>query len=550
MKKLYVILLFAIAASITGKLLACTNFLVTKGASVDGSAFLSYTADAGGFMEALYYHEGGKHEAGEMVDVYEWDSGWKKYLGKIPQVSETYRVVGNMNEWQLTIGETTYGGREECHDTTGMIDYGSLIYLALQRAKTAREAIKIMTDLVAEYGYHSEGESFSIIDPNEVWIMDMIGKGGKEKGAVWAAIKVPDGYISAHANVSRIRQLSDNKDECLYSPDVVSFAEKMGFYDASKGKPFEFCEAYCPVTPSDLFACEGRVWSLFNRSAPSLGLLPDYFRAVKGAIPYPLYVKPDKKLSVHDIMTLMRDHFEETEFDMTKGMAAGPYGNPYRWKPLGWKIEGDTTLYYWERPISTQQTAFSFVSQVRSHLPREVGGVFWYGVDDNYSTIYTPLYTACLKEVPEHFRSARVDSFDLNSATWVFNLVSNLAYNMYSKIIPDIQKEQTRIESEYLANQKTMETAALAILNTNREFAMNMLSDYSVKLSNNTYNEWLSLWKKLLVKYNDRYINDVSKNNGRSPSSAYYGNDFYKQIVRERPNYYNMIWRNPPKKRK
>jgi dipeptidase len=530
---------------------ACTNLLVTKGASSDGSAFLSYTADAGGFMEALYFHEGGKHLPGEMIEIREWDSGWLKLLGKIKQVDETYRVVGNMNEYQVAIGETTFGGREELHDTTAIMDYGNMMYLALQRAKTAREAIKIMTDLVAEYGYYSEGESISIIDPNEAWIMDIISKGTIEKGAVWVAKRVPDGYISAHANLSRIREIVENNpDECIYSPDVVSFAEKMGYYDKNKGIPFSFAEAYNPPSPSDLFACEGRVWSLFRRAAPSLNLSADFFRAVKGASPYPLCVKPDKPLSVFDVAMLMRDHFEGTEFDMTKGLAAGTYGNPYRWKPLYFKLEGDTlTKYAWERPISTQQTAFSFVAQMRGNMPREIGGVFWYGLDDTYSTVYTPLY-CCITDYSAHYKTANIAKLDMNSTAWIFNLVGNLAYNAYSIIIKDIQIEQSRIENKYLTYQKPIETAALALYNTDKQLAIEFLTNYSMMQADYTYDCWKSLWENLVVKYNDRYNNDVTKDAGRSPQSIGYGNGFYKQLTKERPGYYEMKWKEPIKSKK
>ena len=550
-KYLFIVVLCLVFVNIKSN--ACTNFLVTKGASVDGSAFLTYTADAGGFMEPLYFHEGGTHADGEMIEIKEWDSGWLKFLGKISQVKETYRVVGNMNEYQLAIGETTFGGRDELHDSTAIMDYGSLIYIALQRAKTAREAIKIMTDLVAEYGYYSGGESFSICDPNEVWILEMISKGKIEKGAVWVARRIPDGFVAAHANKARIDEVIEGKpDECLYAPDVISFAERMGYYDRSKGIPFSFADAYDPATPSSLFACEGRVWSLFRRTSPSLNLQPDYFRAVKGAAKYPLYIKPDKLLSLPDVASLMRDHFQGTEFDMTKGFAAGPYGNPYRWKPLRFKIDGDTTEYAWERPISTQQTAWSFIAQMRSTMPREVGGVFWYGVDDTYSTCYTPLY-CCLTEVPAPFKDANVTKFNFNSATWIFNLVGNLAYNMYSHIIKDIQVEQKRIENKYYTFQKPIENAALELHKTDKNLAVEYLTSYSKNQSDYTLKCWTELWEKLVVKYNDRYINDVNKEGneaGRSPGSAGYGNDFFKQVVKDRPGYYEMKWKEPVKSKK
>ena len=553
MRKYFLILVLCGLMNYSNDLYACTNFLVTKGASVDGSVMLTYTADAGGFMEPLYYHEGGTHKEGEMLDLYDWESGWEKYLGKIPQVKETYRVVGYINEHQLAVAETTFGGREELRDTNGMMDYGNLIFLALQRAKTAREAIKVMTDLVAEYGYYSGGESFSICDPNEVWILEMISKGTIEKGAVWVARKIPDGYVSAHANMSRINEIIENNpDVCLYAPDVISFAERMGYYDGSKGIPFSFADAYDPATPSSLFACEGRTWSLFRRAAPSLNLSADYFRAVKGAEKYPLYVKPDKLLSVRDVADLMRCHFQGTEFDMTKGLAAEPYGNPYRWKPLRFFIEGDTTEYAWERPISTQQTAFSFIAQLRSHLPNEIGGILWYGLDDTYSTCYTPLY-CCITEVPAPYREADVTKFSFNSASWVFNLVGNLAYNMYSYIIKDIQEEQKRLENKFYTFQKPIEIAAQELYKTDKKLAIEYLTTYSKNQADYTLKTWTELWEKLVVKYNDRYINDITdpKNTaGRSPKGPGYGNDFFKQIIKERPGYYEMKWKEPVKSKR
>lgn len=526
---------------------ACTNFIVTKGASVDGSTMLTYTADAGGFMEPIYFHAGGKHGENDSIDIYEWDTGWEKYLGKIKQVPETYRVIGNMNEWQLTIGETTFGGREELQDTTGIMDYGSLIYITLQRAKTAREAMKIMTDLVKEYGYRSSGESISLVDPNEAWVLEMIGKGPKEKGAVWVAKRVPDGHVAAHANKARIKYLSDNPEECIYSEDVVTFAEKMGYYDKSKGEPFSFADAYDPMDPTNLFACEGRVWILYCKSAPSLNLSSDYMRAVKGAEPYPFSIKPDKKLDLKTVANFMRDHFEGTEFDMTKGLAAGPYGCPYRWKPLSFKIDGDTTTYYWERPLSTQQTAFSFISQARAHLPREVGGIFWYGVDDNYSTVYNPIYCSSTK-MPECYLNADVANFNLNSAVWIFNLVANIAYQKYSYVIKDIQEKQAELEDKYLTYQPAIEKAALDLLKTDPKLASQYLTEYSISQAENTMVEWTKLWRELVMKYNDGYVNDVNKNKGRSPKGVGYGNEFFKQVIKERPGYHDMKWRNPKKK--
>lgn len=543
---LFAFLLISLAGTFESS--ACTNLLVSKGASKDGSTMISYSADAGGFMEPLFYLQAAKHKPGTMVDIYEWDSG--KFLGQIKQVAETYQVVGNINEFQVSIGETTFGGREELIDTNAIIDYGSLMYLALQRAKTAREAIKIMTDLVAEYGYYSSGESFSIADPNEVWILEMISKGPHQKGAVWAAMRVPEGYICAHANQARIRNFPLNDPEnCMYAPDVVVFAEQNHYYDRKKGE-FSFVDAYCPLEPSSLMFCEGRVWSLFRRAAPSLNLSSDYMMAVKGAEPYPLFIKPDQKIGVRDVMSLMRDHFEGTEYDMTKEYAAGPFGNPYRWKPLAFKLDGDTVSSYgWERPISTQQTAFSFVSQLRSNMPREIGGIMWYGVDDTYSTVYIPLYCS-INRAPLCFKTGSIADMDLNSGFWVFNLVNNLAYNKYSYAIKDIQAVQKRFEDKFEVFQPAVEKAALELYKTNPKAAVEYLTDYSVAQSELVVSDFRELWRQMVMKYNDGYINDVNVEHGRHPKGAGYGNEFNQKAVKERPGYYDVKWREPQKNKK
>ncbi len=525
---------------------SCTNILVSKGASIDGSVMISYNADAGGFMEPIYFSPRGKWEKGDSVEVYDWDTG--KYLRKIPQVSETYQVIGLINEYQVALGETTYGGREELHDTLGGVDYGSLMQLALQRAKTARQAIKIMTDLVAEYGYYSEGESFSIADKNEIWIMDMIGKGPGNKGAVWVALRVPDGYMTVHANKSRIREFPLNDPEnCLYASDVVSFAKEKGFWKESDGA-FSFSDAYDPASPGALMYCEDRVWSVFNRAAPSLHLSTDYFRAYKGEKPYPLFIKPDKKVSVKDMIAFMRDHFEGTDFDMTKGLAAGPFGCPYRWKNLVWKAPDDTVHKYgWERPISTQQTAFAFVSQLRSSLPDPIGGIHWYGVDDNYSNVYMPIYN-CIKEPPYNFRVGSIKDFTLESSFWVFNLVANLAYTKYSYVIKDIQKVQSELENKYFELQPAIEKTAMLLYKKDPKLAIDFLSNYSLNTASELHKRWYKLWTELVIKYNDGYINDVNVENGRHPKGVGYG-EFYKKVIKERPGYYDVKWRNKKDKK-
>ena len=525
---------------------ACTNVLVSKGASKDGSVMISYNADSPGFMEPLYFREAKDWGANDSLDVYEWDTG--KFLGRIKQVAHTYKVIGNMNEYQVAIGETTYGGREECCKPNGILDYGSLMYIALQRAKTAREAIKVMTDLADQYGYVSEGESMSVSDANEAWIFEVIGKGLKEKGVVWVARRVPEGYICAHANQARIREVPLNDDKnCMYAKDLFTFAEKMGYWDSKSGKAFSFVDAYCPLAPEGLFLCEDRIWSIFRRAAPSLNLSSDYWRGVKDAVPYPLFIKPDKKLSVQDVMALMRDHFEGTEFDMTKGITAGPFGCPYRWKPLYFQAPNDTvTKYGWERPISTQQTAFSFVAQSRSFLSNVVGGVFWYGVDDTYSNCYMPLYT-CTLERPKPFAKADVAKFDWESATWIFNLVANYTYTKYCYIIKDVQAVQKELEGDFFKLQPAVEKTAKELEKTDTTLAIQYLSDYSVTHANIVVARWKELYAYIVTKYNDGYVND-GKNDGHNTQGVGYGSDWIQRVLKERPDYYKVDWNNPVKK--
>jgi len=354
-------------------LYACTNILVTRGASKDGSVIITYACD-GEFHPHLQYSPAADYEPGDSIEITDWSG---KLRGKIPQVSHTYAIVQLMNEHQLVIGETTFGGREELRNPDGLLNYWTLMHIALQRARTAREAINVITNLIDEYVYRSMGESISIGDKKDAWILEIIGPGAGGKGAEWVAVKVPDGYISCHANKSRIGKfpLNDSKN-CLYSKNVISFAIEKGYYDPSSGKPFRFCDAYCPSTPKNRRYSDTRVWSIFRRAAPSKNFSPDYHRSVKGAKPYPLWIKPDKKLSLTDVFSLMRDHYEGTEFDMTKGIDACAYGTPNRWRPIDWEIDGNK--YAWERPISTQQTGFSFISQSRSWLQMKL--VVYYGM--------------------------------------------------------------------------------------------------------------------------------------------------------------------------
>ena len=512
---------------------ACTNYLITKGASKDGSTMITYSADSHDLYGELYFTPAAHHQPGTMVDIYEWDTG--KFLGQIKQVPHTYSVVGLMNEHQLSIGETTWGGRKELKDPKAIVDYGSLMFIALQRAKTAREAIKVMTDLVAEYGYYSSGESFSIADPNEVWIMEMISKGPDNKGAVWVARKVPDGYISGHANQARIRQFPMNdKENCLYAKDVISFAREKGYFSGAD-KDFSFADTYAPLDYGALRFCEARVWSMFRRAAPSLNLSIDYVNGVKGAEPLPLWIKPDKKLSVHDVMELMRDHFQGTNFDMTKDVGAGPFALPYRWRPLTWMV--DSVQYCNERAVSTQQTGFSFVTQARSWLPAPVGGVIWFGVDDTYSTVYVPMYCG-IKDVPKSFAvgTGSFHEFTWDSAFWVFNFVANYAYSRYSDMIKDIQKVQRELEGKFLADQTEIDDAAMKLFAQSPQLARDYLTDYSVKLGDSTVQRWKKLGEFLLYKYLDGNVKDELGNVKHPP----YPESWYRRIVNETGDHFKM----------
>ncbi|MBN2357176.1 C69 family dipeptidase [candidate division KSB1 bacterium] len=490
-----------IGLSLTTGLYACTNFLITRGASADGSTMITYAADSHTLYGELYYFPAARHMEGSLIDIYEWDTG--KYLGKIKQVAYTYSVVGNINEHQLAIGETTYGGRHELHNPEGGVDYGSLMYLALQRAKTAREAIKVMTDLTAEYGYCSGGESFSISDPNEVWIMEMIGKGPNNKGAVWVARRVPDGYICGHANQARIRTFPLNDPEnCLYSKDVISFARDKGYF-TGEDKDFSFADAYAPADFSARRFCDARVWNAFRRAAPSLNLPIDWAMGIDpDAEPTPLWIKPDKKLTVRDVIELMRDHFEGTVLDMSQDIGAGPFHLPYRWRPLTWQV--DSVRYINERAVSTQQTGFSFITQSRASLPDPIGGILWFGVDDTYSTVYLPMYCG-IQRVPKSYAvgTGSFYEFSWESAWWVFNFVANFAYSRYSDMIQDIQKVQRELEGQFLAEVPELDRAALTLYKTSPQQAREFLTDYCVRIGNSTVERWKKLGEFLLVKYLD-----------------------------------------------
>ncbi|HEC43150.1 hypothetical protein LCGC14_1424910 [marine sediment metagenome] len=504
MKRLFQTTVFLLAGTlITPDANTCTNFLVTRGASVNGATMITYAADAHVLYGELYFRKAQDHPEGSMFKIYEWDTG--KYLGKIKQVPHTNSVVGLMNEYQLVIGETTYGGRPELVDTTGIIDYGSLMFLALERAKTAREAILVMSDLVNEYGYYSSGESFSIADKNEVWIMDLIGKGPGNKGAVWVARRIPDGYVSAHANQARIQTFPlDDPENCLYADDVISFAKEKGYYNG-KDKDFSFSDTYAPVDFGGARFCEARVWSFFSKITDGMDEYLDYAQGHNLENRMPLWVKPGRKLAASDLMEYMRDHYEGTPLDMTEDIGAGPHRLPYRWRSLTWEVDGVT--YCNERAIATQQTGYSFVSESRNWLPDPVGGIFWFGVDDAATSVYNPMYCG-IQRVPEQFEVGNGDmiTYSETSAFWAFNFVSNFCYLRYDLMTPDVKKVQAELETKYIRNTEAVDKAATELHKKDPDLALEYLTDYSVSVGNNTFNRWKELGYYLMVKYMDGNI--------------------------------------------
>lgn len=484
---------------------ACTSFLVGKNASADGSAFITYNADDYGMYGRLLYYPAGVHPKGTMRRIVDGDTN--HYLGEIPEAERTYTVVGNINEFQVAITETTFGGRPELADTTGVIDYVSLMAIALQRSKTAREAIKVMTTLVNEYGYASEGESFSIADPNEIWILEMIGKGSSEKGAVWVAVRIPDDCIAAHANQSRIHRFDmKDKKNVLYSRDVISFARKKGYF-SGKDSDFSFADAYAPADFSAIRFCETRVWSFYNKWVEGMD---KYLPAVDGkhigkAEPMPLYFRPKCKLSLHDVMMSNRDHYEGTPFDITKDAGAGMYEAPYRPTPLVWEHKGKK--YFNERPISTQQTGFTVVAQMRSTLPDAIGGVLWFGNDDPNMIAYTPVYCN-VDKVPDCYSGKTGDAvtFSWESAFWVCNWVANMTYPRYSQLFPALESVRNDLEKHYLSEQQAVEARALSLYEENKDKGIAFLTDYSTSCAQDMLSRWKTLGEYLIVKYNDQTV--------------------------------------------
>jgi dipeptidase len=511
---------------------ACTNFLVTRGASVDGSTMISYAADSHIRYGELYFRPAANWPAGSTVTLY--DRGTAEPLGSIPQVAHTYQTIGFMNEHQLAIGETTFGGRGELVDTMAVADYGSLMFLALQRARTAREAIRVIAELVEAHGYASTGESFSIGDPNEVWIMEIIGKGmelkadrktgevrNTRKGAVWVAVRIPDGYVSAHANHARITgfplengstsissrswdQLDAPGLEVIYAHDVISFARSAGYF-AGLDASFSFSDVYAPLDFGAARFCELRVWSFFNKVSDGMERYRDYATGSGGQERMPLYIKPERKLSARDIMQFKRDYLQGTDLDMSLDAGAGPFGLPYRWRPLTWS-HGEQE-YFNERVTATQQTGFSFIAQMRSWLPDPVGGIFWFGVDDAGTTVYVPFYCA-IDRIPASWAEGNGDilSYSDDAAFWVFNRVAHFAYLFYNRVMVDVRVVQDELEGKFIAYTGMVDTAALTMWHRDPALARAFLTDYSCRMAEHTVQRWKKLGEFLLVKYLDGNI--------------------------------------------
>lgn len=518
--------------------LACSNLIVGKKASVDGSVMVSYNADDYGMFGYLCHYPAGTHPKGTMRQIYDWDSG--VYHGEIEEAPVTYNVIGNINEFQLSIGETTYGGREEMVDSTGILDYGSLIYVTLQRAKTAREAISVMTSLVEKYGYNSEGETFSICDPNEAWIMEMQGTGAGSKGVVWVAMRIPDDAICAHANQSRIGKFNmKDKKNVLYSKNVISYARKMGWFNG-KDSEFSWKNTYAFPDFSGRRFCDARVWSFFNHYADGFDrYLPWALGKDKDAEDMPLWIVPNRKLSVADVENGMRDHYEGTALALdTTSIGGGIYEMPYRPTPLTFTVDGKQ--YFNERPISTQQTAFTFVSQLRSWLPREIGGVLWFGNDDANMVAYTPVYCGnTVQPACYNTKGADAVTFSSDNAFWLCNMVSNMVYPRYSQLFPELKAVRDSLETSYFANQASIEKQAVDLYQTDKAAALKLLNNYSNAKADEMLASWKRFATRIIVKYNDMAVK--KEKDGKllqSVTRPGYPISFGRKLVKETGDWY------------
>ncbi len=529
--------------------LACTNMLVGKKASVNGATMISYNADSHTLYGELYFTPAADHAPGAMRKVIEWDTN--KPLGEIPQPAHTYRVVGNVNEWQVTIAESTWGGRHRLSDKNGIIDYGSLIYIALERSKTAREAIDVMTSLVSEYGYYSSGETFSIGDPNEIWVMDLVGKGTGNTGAVWVAQRIPDDCISAHANQARIHKFPQAKkklnkkmnryevgDSCMFSADLIPFGRTLG-YEGSDAD-FDFAATFGDLDYSAFRGCDGRVWAFFNRYASGMERYFDFVDMVEGAEVLPLYVKPDRLLSHRDIQDALGDHFEGTPWDMTKDVGGGPFHCPYRWRPMHFEVDGVT--YTHERAIGTQQTGFSFVAEMRGWLPREVGAKTWFAADDAATAIFMPIYNNIL-EAPLCLRVGNGDmlTFSWTSAFWMTNWVANQCYSRYEDMKVDVDRVRNKIMDRWDAETDSIDAQAVALLKNSTSDVTAFLNEYTARESNGATEAYKDLGIYLLVKYLDGNIKQEKDGEfartpygmADRPQQPKYSEEFYRAIVNQ-----------------
>lgn len=484
--------------------MACTNFIVGKKASADGSVMCTYSADDYGMYQTLCHYPAAKHEKGAMRKIFDWDTN--KYHGEIPEAPETYNVIGNINEYQVTIGETTFGGREEMVDSTGILDYGSLIYIALQRSRTAREAIRTMTTLAETYGYNSEGETFTVCDHNEAWIMEMMGCGAGSKSVVWVALRIPDDAICAHANQSRIRTFNQkDKQNVMYSKNVIKFARSKGWFDG-KDADFSFCDTYAYPDFGGRRYCEARVWSFFNHYSTEMAQYIPYAEGkVKDAKPMPLWIMPNKKISVHDLENCMRDHYEGTPFALDSDIGGGIWRMPYRPTPLEFEVDGKT--YFNERPTSTQQSGFVYVSQMRSWLPREIGGILWFGNDDGNMVPFTPVY-CCAVRVPECYNAPGADAltFKMNSAYWVCNWVSNMVYPRYGQMFHSLEAVRDSLDASYFDLQMEVEKQAMELYAKEPAQAVEYLTNYTAEKAGQMLSRWQQLAFYLIVKYNDMIV--------------------------------------------
>lgn len=529
MKRATIFLILMLLFDFVG--LACTNFLVTKGASTEGSNFIFYAND-GAYAPVFPVHRAGIYTGADKMAITSWPN---KKEGTIPRAPQEYHTIGyHINEYNVTIGETTFGGREELHNTDEFLEYWHLMELGLQRSRTAREMVQTITALVEEYGYGSEGESFSIADPNEVWILEMVGKGKGQKGAVWVAVKVPDGYVSAHANHARIGEVDfKDKKNVMYAKDVVTFAVGKGYYNPKSGKPFSFCEAYDPATPAKLRYTEMRVWDFFNRIAPSMNISPDYARGVLGAARMPLWIKPDKKLSLTDVMALTRSHYDGTKWDMEKGYKAGAFGNPNMARPLSFKVDGKEAT--WERPISTPLTAYAFVAELRNDYANGPSSTLWLGLDNTYTNVYMP-FNASVTELPRSYSNADYNNFSWDSMWWVFNFVGNYVNLRYADMIADVKVRQQEIQSRIVVAYRGFEKVQGAIADE-QERSRNF-TRFSLAQSELLLKDWTQLANMLIVKYNDGMVRDEKMN----PRSKGYSDDFYKKAIEDDPERLLPVW--------